>query len=205
MISPFLLGDQMLEELINTYEKIKKYVFIIDRGNKKAIVIKFNNDNFYHLVGLHKINIDMFFPKYIKSKAKKYKYIKNNIAKFNNILENQAQEKQELLLRIKTFYNIIDLLTSNKNTVLYNLKEKIIFSLYNGDYGLYKSFNDIYCLLGLKIIVETNDIITCVPQSWMTSKRQNRLVSLKKPIYMKKIIKIPSNLYDKNKQLNVIT
>ena len=49
----------MLQNLIDTFEELKKYVFIIDRGSKGNIVIKFNNDNFYHLIGLHKTNIDI--------------------------------------------------------------------------------------------------------------------------------------------------
>ena len=89
----------MLKELIDTYEELKKYVYIIDRGDKKRIVIKFNNDNFYHLVGLHKINMAMFFPSYIKSASKRYKFMKNNLEKFNGILENQSKEKEELLQR----------------------------------------------------------------------------------------------------------
>ena len=103
----------MLKELINTYEELKKYVYIIDRGDKKPIAIKFNNDNFYHLVGLHKINIDMFFPSYIKSKSKKYKFMKNNLEKFNGILENQSKENN--LLKIST---ISDLDTPQSSLVI---------------------------------------------------------------------------------------
>ena len=186
----------MLKELINTYEELKKYVYIIDRGDKKPIAIKFNNDNFYHLVGLHKINIDMFFPSYIKSKSKKYKFMKNNLEKFNGILENQSKEKIELLQRITSFKNIIDLLTSNNNTVLYNISEKIPFSKYNGDYGLYKPYENLFCLLGLKSEYETKRINSCAPQSWMASNRPNKLIVFKNPIYMKEIMKVPSELYN---------
>lgn len=186
----------MLKELIETYEELKKFVFVINRGNKKPIIIKFNNDNFYHLVGLHKINMDMFFPTYIKSKAKKYKFMKNNIEKFNRILENQSQEKQELLQRIKTFHYIKDLLMSNCNVVLYDIKDKIAFSKYDGDYGLYKSYETICCLLGLKSEYETAKTNNCAPQSWMASKRPNRLIAFKRPIYMNEILKIPNELYN---------
>ena len=44
----------MLKEAIDTFEELKKYVFIINRGNKPSIIIKFENENFYHLIGLHK-------------------------------------------------------------------------------------------------------------------------------------------------------
>ncbi len=197
MIGSFLLGGiKMLKELIETYEELKKYVYVIDRGTKKPIVIKFNNDNFYHLVGLHKINLDMFFPTYIKSKSKKYKFMKNNIEKFNRILENQSKEKHELLQRINSFKYIIDLLTANKNTILYDIKEKIDFSKYDGDYGLCKLYIDCYCLLGLKSEYETDNINSCVPQSWMASYRPNRLIINKRPLYIKEILKIPYELYN---------
>lgn len=96
----------LLQELIDTFEELKKYLFIINRGNKPIIIIKFNNDNFYHLVGLHKTNLNLFFPTSIKSKAKKYKYMKSHIKKFNNILLNQIKEKDLLALRVTTFKNI---------------------------------------------------------------------------------------------------
>lgn len=192
----------MLQELINTYEELKKYVFVIDRGTKGKIIVKFKNDNFYHLVGLHKINLDMFFPNYIKSKAKKYNYMKNNIEKFNNILENQIKGKYSLELRITTFSNIIDLLKSNDNTSLYSLKVPVAGSLYNGDYGLLKSYETENCLLGLKIDSNTeninDDIVSCIPQSWMASKRINKLIEFKNPIYKSCIYPIPIELYKEN-------
>ena len=187
----------MLKELIDTYEELKKYVYIIDRGdNKKPIVIKFNNDHFYHLAGLHKINLDMFFPTYIKSKSKRYKFMKNNLEKFNRILENQSTEKQDLLQRITSFKYIIDLLTSNNNTILYDIRERLPLSKYDGDYGLCKPYIDLYCLLGLKSEYETDSINSCAPQSWMASHRKNRLIINKRPLYMKEILKIPCELYN---------
>lgn len=195
----------MLQELIDTFEELKKYVFIIDRGNNNMIVIRFNNDNFYHLVGLHKTNINMFFPEYLKTQDKKYKYLKKNVTRFDNILKNQIKDKNLLELRIKTFTRIIDLLNSNNNTILYNLKEKVPGSLYNGDYGLMKVFEDnISCLLGLKRELENDNIIYCAPQSWMASNRINRLVENKRPIYMNKIVAIPSYLYNQSENLVAI-
>ena len=169
------------------------------------IVLRFNNDNFYHLVGLHKTNINMFFPEYLKTQDKKYKYLKKNVTRFDNILKNQIKDKNLLELRIKTFTRIIDLLNSNNNTILYNLKEKVPGSLYNGDYGLMKVFEDnISCLLGLKRELENDNIIYCAPQSWMASNRINRLVENKRPIYMNKIVAIPSYLYNQNENLVTI-
>ncbi len=195
----------MLQELIDTFEELKKYVFIIDRGNNNMIVLRFNNDNFYHLVGLHKTNINMFFPEYLKTQDKKYKYLKKNVTRFDNIIKNQIKDKNLLELRIKTFTRIIDLLNSNNNTILYNLKEKVPGSLYNGDYGLMKVFEDnISCLLGLKRELENDNIIYCAPQSWMASNRINRLVENKRPIYMNKIVAIPSYLYNQNENLVTI-
>lgn len=195
----------MLQELIDTFEELKKYVFIINRGNNNMIVLRFNNDNFYHLVGLHKTNINMFFPEYLKTQDKKYKYLKKNVTRFDNILKNQIKDKNLLELRIKTFTRIIDLLNSNNNTILYNLKEKVPGSLYNGDYGLMKVFEDnISCLLGLKRELENDNIIYCAPQSWMASNRINRLVENKRPIYMNKIVAIPSYLYNQNENLVTI-
>lgn len=187
----------MVEELIDTFEKLKKFVFLINRGNHGFIKIKFHNENFYHLVGFHKmINFDSFFPTHIKSKDKRYKYIKKNIQKFNNILENQLKEKDLLKLRINTFHNILDLL-KGFNTSLYNLKPQISGSLYDGDYGLMKTYeDDICCLLGLKIEDKNSKYINCVPQSWMASNRINRLVEFRKPIYMENIFIIPIENYN---------
>lgn len=189
----------MLQEAIDTFEELKKYIFIINRGAKGFIIVKFNNNNFYHLVGLHKMNINMFLPQYIKTQDKKYKYIKKHIKKFDNILKNQIKEKDLLKLRVTTFVRIKDLLTNENNTILYNLKEKVEGSLYNGDYGLMKTFeDDISCLLGLKEETNINNIINCAPQSWMASNRINRLIEYKRPIYIKSITAIPIKLYNQN-------
>lgn len=173
--------------LISTYEESKKYIFVINRGTKGQIILEFKNENFYHLTGLHKININMFIPNKIKSMDKKYKYIKNNIDKFNSILENQIKEKNEIELRINTFHNVLDLLKNNEKTLLYNVKQKMSPTLYNGDFALLKIYENINCLLGLKVdnIIENDSY--CAPQSWMASNRINKLVSNRMPIYMQNI------------------
>lgn len=188
----------MLKELIDTFEELKKYVYIIDRGTRGKIIIKFTNDKFYHLVGLHKTNINMFIPEKIVSKDKKYKYLKKNVDRFNNILKNQIKEKDSLELRIISFHNIIDLLDNNKSKMLYDLRQKTPGSMYDGDYGLLKIFEDLNCLLGLKSETKLNDIIYCAPQSWMSSTRVNKLVENRKVIYMKDITKIPINLFNED-------
>ena len=66
----------LLQDLIDTFEKLKTNVYIIDRGDKGTIIIRFKDNNFFHLVGLHKTNLNLFIPDYITSKAKIYKYIK---------------------------------------------------------------------------------------------------------------------------------
>ena len=192
----------MLKELIDTFEELKKYVYVVDRGQMERIVIRFNNDNFFHLVGLHKTNINMFIPDKIKSMDKKYKYIKKNIDKFNNILTNQINDKDLLELRISTFPKIIDLLGGNK-TSLFNLKQKVPGSMYNGDYGLLKIYEyNINCLLCLKCEQEINNRFLCAPQSWMASNRINRLVAGKRAIYINTLYKIPVEMYDE--QLDLI-
>lgn len=188
----------MLKDLIDTYEELKKYVFVINRGGKGMIVLKFNNENFYHLIGLHKINIDMFIPSTIKSKDKKYKYIKKNIEKFENILQNQIKEKTLLELRITTFPKILDLLNENINTSLFDLHLHDPNSMYDGDYGLLKVYEKVNCLLGLKIDNIENNTVFCAPQSWMASRRINKLVENKRQIYKDNIIAIPLSLYNKN-------
>ena len=186
----------MLKEAIETYEELKKYIFIIDRGNKERIIIRFKNENFYHLLGLHKIKIDNFFPNKIMTKDKIYKHLKANIDKYEKILEDLVKEEKRLELRIASFPYILELLNGN-NTTLYNLNNNMpIGSLYKGDYGLFKIFEDICCLFGLKIDNTTNDIINCVPQSWMPNNRKNNLIEYKHPIYMKTIIKVPIKLYN---------
>lgn len=83
----------MLKDIIETFEELKKYVFIVNRGDKKNIIITFNDSNFYHLIGLHKMGIDRFFPDYIKTKSRKYEYIKKNIDKFDGIIKNHIKEE----------------------------------------------------------------------------------------------------------------
>lgn len=101
-----------------------------------------------------------------------------------------------LEIRIKTFHNILSLLEKNSNAMLYSLKIKTSGSLYDGDYGLVKVFeDDICCLLGLKEIETINNITNCAPQSWMASNRPNKLIYGKKPIFMNQIIKIPVEVY----------
>ena len=187
----------MLKEAINTFEELKKYVFIINRGNKQSIIIKFENENFYHLIGLHKTKITSFLPNKIMSKDKIYKYLKANVDQYEAILNNLIKEQKRLELRIESFPYILDLLNEN-NTVLFNLKYNMPKgSLYKGDYGLFKIFEDIYCLLGLKVNDISNDIINCMPQSWMPNNRKNSIIEFKTPIFMKEIIKVPVNLYSK--------
>ncbi len=188
----------MLHNLIKVFESLKKYVYIVDRDEKGILIIQFHNDNFYHLVGLHKTNIDMFIPNNIKSKDKKYKYIKKNIEQFNGILENQIKGNHTLQYRINTFQNIFDLLKGN-NTFLYSLKVKNHpMSLYDGDYGLTKSYEKISCLLGLKEKEIINNKIICIPQSWMASRGPNPLVKNKKTLYLKSINGIPNELFNDN-------
>lgn len=190
----------LLKELIDTYEELKKYVYIVKRGDKNPIFIKFKNDNFYHLVGLHKTNIKLFIPEYIKSKTKIYKYIKKNVKKFNNILLSEINDNKSLNYRMTTFYKILDLL-KDKKTTLYNLQPKMYGSLYDGDYGLLKIYENINCLLGLVINDTDINTIRCVPQSWMASEKVNHLIENKKPIYMEEIICIPIELFDDSNNL----
>lgn len=37
----------MLQKSIETFEELKKYVFIVNRGSKKPIIIKFKDENFF--------------------------------------------------------------------------------------------------------------------------------------------------------------
>ena len=55
------------------------------------------------------------------------------------------------------------MLNEVNNTILYNLKEKVPGSVYNGDYVLLNIIENIYCLLGLKL----DNNLVYVPQSWM--------------------------------------
>ena len=189
-------GGIVLQELIDTYEKLKKFVYILYRGNKESIIIEFKDENFYHLAGLHKTKINMYFPSKIISKEKKYKYMKSHINKFNNILESEIDEKNTLEYRVNTFHYLMDLLKDNSNTILYDLKEKVSGSMYNGDYGLFKIYQDIYCLLGLKEEKDMNEYKLFAPQSWMASNRPNRLIVNKRPIYLEKIVAIPLAMYN---------
>lgn len=197
MDKPYFLKEAIytLQEAINTFEELKKYVFVIDRGSKESIVLKFTNGNFYHLMGFQHTNINLFIPTGIISKAAKFKYIKKNVSKFENILQSEIKENERLKYRVTTFCNILDLLKSEKTT-LYNLNPKTRGSLYDGDFGLMKLYETICCLLGLKIDIEDETTLYCVPQSWMASTRTNILVENKRPIYMREITKIPIEIYN---------
>ena len=164
----------MLKEAINTFEELKKYVFIINKGNKQSIMIKFENENFYHLIGLHKTKINSFMPNKIMSKDKIYKYLKANVDQYEPILNNLIKEQNRLELRIKTFPYIFNL--------KHNMQKG---SLYNGNFGLYKIFENIYCLFGLKTDDISNDIIYCKPQSWIPDTRKHNIIEFKTPIFMK--------------------
>ncbi len=192
----------MLQKLINTFEELKKYIFIIDRGQKGRIIIKFRDENFYHLVGLHKIHFDTFLPSYIKTKEKQYKHIKKNIEKYDNILRNQIVKKDTLKYRIEWFPKLLDLL-KDESTTLYNLKEKVPGSMYDGDYGLLKIYEIMYCLLGLKELNSNNDKIYCAPQSFMVNNRENSLTKYKVPLYMNEIIFVPADEYDIENEIYV--
>ena len=93
-----------------------------------------------------------------------------------------------------SFINIINLFASN-DTKLYNLKSKVVGSMYEGDYGLVNKFDEIQCLLGLINDNEEN----YVPQSWMASNRTNKLVFGKVPLYLKEIKIIPKSVYTNTK------
>lgn len=192
-----MTDDWNLKIIIDTFEEIKKFVYIIDRGTLGQIVIEFNDENFFHLLGLHKMNLDIYFPKELKSKRKKYKYIKGNIEKFNTIISNQIKEKNLLQYRISTFKNIIDLL-DGYNVSFFEFREKVAGSQFNGDYGILKLYEDVNCLLGLKIDSSINEITKCIPNSWMASNRSNKLVEFKRPSYIKSICAIQKSIYNEN-------
>ena len=185
----------LLQDLINTFEKLKTNVYIIDRGDKGTIIIRFKDNNFFHLVGLHKTNLNLFIPDYITSKAKIYKYIKKNVTKFNNILLSEIKDNETLQSRMYNFHKALDLL-KGKNVKLYNLHDNIPGSLYKGDYGLLKIYSGTSCLLGLVIAINNNPILTCAPQSWMVSKKNNYLIENKRAIYKENMIMIPVEKYD---------
>ena len=113
---------------------------------------------------------------------------------------SELKESSALQSRITSFCNIIELLESN-STTLYDLKYKVPGSVYDGDFGLMKIYENISCLLGLKVIAQENISIICAPQSWMASRKTNYLIEYKKPIYAEKIISIPAELYDSQNNL----
>lgn len=177
----------MLKELIEAFEEIKKYYVIIDRGTLNNIIIKFKDENFFHLVGLHKTKLGMFIPIQFKSKSKQYKYVKSHIDKYEAIFQNQLKEYSSIKLRASTLKDIKNIF-DNDSSLLYNLKIKTKGSQYNGDYGILKIQNKMYYLLGLKENDIQNNIIYCAPQSWMVSRSINKIVYGRNPIYKKDIL-----------------
>lgn len=190
----------ILQDLINTFEKLKQNIYLIERGDTPSLLIKFDDSNFFHLVGLHKTNIDLFMPAGIKSKAKKYKYLKGHLKRFNKILLSEIEDNELLEYRVKTFNNILDLLDGEKIS-LYDLSKKIPGSIYKGNFGILKIYQNIYCLLALIINTQESNIIKCAPQSWMASNRINYLIRTRKQIYIEKITKIPIELYNEKDNL----
>lgn len=184
----------MLYELFETYEELKKYIFIVDRGTKGNIIIKFKNENFFHLVGLQHTNILMFIPNHIKTKDKQYKYLRKHIDKYNKIIENQIIEKYSLQMRMETFSCIKDLLKGEK-TFLYDTREKNAGALFDGEFGLFKVYEEIHCFLGLKKNDEINSNVYCVPQTWISDRKAYKKVIGKKPLYINSISKIDKEIY----------
>lgn len=186
----------MLNDLINFFEDIKQYYIIINRGTKDTIVIKFKDENFFHLVGLHKTQFGRFIPEQIKGRTRQYKYIKAHIDKYEPIFKNQVQEYSSIKLRVSTFNKIKDMFDNN-NTALYNLKVRTLDSMYNGDYGLQRIMDKMYHLLGLKEDVIENNIIYCAPQSWMVSRSINKIIYGRNSIYKKDILLLNKEEYNK--------
>lgn len=81
----------MLQEIIDTYEYLKKYIFIIE-SEKTPIILSFQNEHFFHLLGLHKLNLDIYFPKKITNKANQYKYIKKMLKNLKMLLRIKFQD-----------------------------------------------------------------------------------------------------------------
>ena len=91
---------------------------------------------------------------------------------------------------MQTFINIIDLLNGEK-TSLYDIRGKNDGSLINGDFGLLKIYEDIYCFLGLKkIAVPTSENLVCTPITWIADRKAYKRVANKKPLYIRYISKI---------------
>ena len=186
----------MLEELINTFEKLKKYVFIIDIGSKGKIYVKFCDKHFYHLVGLHKINsFDMFLPDYLKTREKQYNYIKNNAKRFDKIINDLIVKQNNVKRRMSTLNNLLDLLGC-EDARIYNLKERKVNSLYDGDYGISKQYGNICCLLGLKEFYKDENKIYCSPQSWIADNRDINLLKGRPAYPIKNITAIPIDEYN---------
>lgn len=193
----------MIQELIDTFEELKKNKYFIDMGKDGLMLIEFNDENFYHLAGLHKVDLSIYFPKGCISKEKQYKYIKTHTEKFEKVLQNKIKENRLLTQRVKTFKYIPDIF-KNVGVNLYNVREnKQTMSLYNGDYALSKTYQElqkngnvkpIYCILGLKNQKSLPKKYLCVPQSWMASDRPNSLIEYKKPLYIGCISPIPTEV-----------
>lgn len=91
---------------------------------------------------------------------------------------------------MQTFINIIDLLNGEK-TSLYDIRGKNDGSLINGDFGLLKIYEDIYCFLGLKKIdVPRSENLVCTPITWIADRKAYKRVANKKPLYISYISKI---------------
>ena len=80
------------------------------------------------------------------------------------------------------------------NSLDFTIKENEV----NGICG--KNYENICCLLGLKKYNMSNNIINCIPNSWMASRRINKLIEYKRPIHMENITaNLESNYKEKIK------
>lgn len=76
----------ILQELIDTFEKLKQNIYLIQRGDKPSLLLKFEDNNFFHLVGLHKTNIDLFMPNIIRYYSLPILYLTAILAVFLSLI-----------------------------------------------------------------------------------------------------------------------
>ena len=164
-----------LKLFLNFYEKyICKNIYTYILEDDTEIVVKFEENNFSHLLGLHKFK----FIKDYKSSEKINEDIMNEKINFKELRiseENILKKDNELLDRI-TFFPILKTLLENTNLVLqYNinavLNTKINFSF------LLRS-GKISVLVYLAVREINNNKKICVPVSLLVD-RNNRFSKMK--------------------------
>ena len=159
------MGDIMyLAQAIASFEELKKYKFIITTKKYGSLVLEFYNHHFKHLFGIQYMNL--ILPENIKSSAALYRYLVKKHSKFEEQINLQIKNNEQLENRVKQFV-LIDRLLYSVDLKLYKQHMPKNGSMLNVNFILYSE------QLGYKLMLALNENTdnTVSPSSWMVESR----------------------------------